>query len=79
MTNHPEIPDSSMSDDLKLTLRHCAAQRAHQAGAEAVLAEKEAANLLQRAAAARQRYYRELITANILGGHGTTSFEALLR
>lgn len=68
-----------MSDDLKLTLRRCAAQRAHQAGAEALIAEKEAAALLDRAAAARQRYYRELITADLLGGHGPSPFEALLR
>ena len=79
MTNHPEIPDSSMSDDLKLTLRRCAAQRAHLAGAEAVIAEKEAADLLKRAAAARLRYAREMVTVDLLGGHGPSPFEALLR
>lgn len=62
-----------------IDLRRCATQRAHLAGAEAVIAEKEAAALLQRAAAARQRYYRELITADLLGGHGPSPFEALLR
>lgn len=68
-----------MSPDLTFALRQSACQRAHLAGAEAVIAEKEAAALLKRAAAARQRYYRELITVDLLGGHGPSPFEALLR
>lgn len=77
MTNHPEIPDSSMNDEMRLNLRRCAAQRAHLAGAEAVIAEKEAAALLKRAAAARVRYARELVTIDLLGGHGPSPFEGL--
>ena len=77
MTNHPE--NRFMRDDLTIHLRRCATQRAHLAGAEAVTLEKEAAALLQRAAVARQRYYRELITVDLLGGHGPSPFEALLR
>lgn len=68
-----------MTPELMLNTRQNAARRAQLAGAEAVILEKEAAALLQRAAAARQRYYRELITADLLGGHGPSPFEALLR
>lgn len=68
-----------MSPDLTLNLRQCACRRAHVAGAEAVILEKQAAALLKRAAAARQRYYREQVSVDLLGGHGPSPFEALLR
>jgi hypothetical protein len=79
MTNHPEIPDSSMNDEMRLNLRRCATQRAHLAGADALIFEREAATLLKRATAARQLYYRELITIDLLGGHGPSAFEGLIR
>lgn len=68
-----------MTIEQMLNIRQNAARRAHLAGAEAVILEKEAAALLQRAAAARQRYYRELVTVDLLGGHGSSPFERLLR
>lgn len=58
-----------MTPELTLALRQSACRRAHYYGAEAVILEKEAAALLQRANIARRRYFRELSTANLLGGH----------
>lgn len=65
-----------MNDTLKLNLRQCAAFRAHLAGAEAAALQSEADKLQTRAQEAKRLYFRELATADLLGGH-TTPFEAL--
>lgn len=64
-----------MTPELALNLRTSAAARAHLAGAEAVILEKEAAVLLKRAGAARQRYAREMVTVDLLGGHSPSPFD----
>lgn len=58
-----------MDTQLNLQLRQSAAARAHLHGAEAVILEKEAAALLEQARQARRRYFRELETCDLLGGH----------
>lgn len=57
-----------MTPELSLALRQSACQRAHLAGAEA-------ARLQAAADAARRRYFRELETCDILGGHPSTFAE----
>lgn len=56
---------------------HCARQRAHLYGAEAVVLEKNAAALLDKAQAARRRYFRELAAIDLLMGHPDSPFEPL--
>jgi hypothetical protein len=51
-----------MTPELTLSLRQSACRRAHLAGAEA-------ASLEAAARAARRRYFRELETCDLLGGH----------
>lgn len=58
-----------MTPELTLALRRGCAARAHIYGAEALILEKQAAELLTTAAAARRRYYRELAACDTLGGH----------
>lgn len=58
-----------MTPELALALRQSAARRAHLAGAEA-------AHLEAAAREARRRYFRELATCDLLGGH-STFFDAL--
>lgn len=58
-----------MNPELSLALRQSACRRAHLAGAEA-------AKLQAAADAARRRYFRELATCDILGGH-PSPFDAL--
>lgn len=58
-----------MTPELTLALRRSCTARAHIYGAEALILEKQAAELLTAAAAARRRYYRELAACDTLGGH----------
>lgn len=55
----------------------CARDRAHLAGAEALLLEKQAAALQARAAAARRRYFRELEAIDMLSGNTPSPFTQL--
>lgn len=64
-----------MQHDQRLNQRRCAAARAHLAGAEAVILEKQAKALLSQAAEARLRYAREMTTVDLLGGHGPSPFD----
>lgn len=57
--------------------RHCARARAHIAGNEARRLEQQAARLLEQAAAARRRYFRELATVDALGGELDSPFAPL--
>jgi hypothetical protein len=58
-----------MTPELTLALRRGCAARAHIYGAEALILEKQAAELLAAAATAKRRYYRELAACDTLGGH----------
>ncbi len=55
----------------------CIRDRAHLAGAEAVILEKQAAALLAQAHSARQRYHRELEAIDLLLGNTPSSFSPL--
>lgn len=65
-----------MTPELNLSIRQNACRRAHLFGAEAVILEKEAAKMLQRAAEAKRRYFRELSYIDKLAGHDSP-FEVL--
>lgn len=65
-----------MDHPLSLNLRQNAVARAHLAGAEAAALTAKANHLLEAAAAAKRRYFRELETCDLLGGHDS-SFAAL--
>jgi hypothetical protein len=52
----------------------CAQARAHQYGADWVIARKEAETLLARAAIARARYFRELAALDGLTGVAPSPF-----
>lgn len=60
-----------MTPELTLALRRGCTARAHLYGAEALILEKQAAELLAAAAAAKRRYFRELAASSTLGGHPT--------
>lgn len=62
-----------MTPELALNLRNCAARRAHLAGADWVNASKD--GFTEEAATARLRYFRELTTVDILGGHIPSPFD----
>lgn len=64
-----------MTTELIRNIRDCALRRAHLHGAEWVTYEKQAAALLARAAAARLRYAREMVTVDTLTGHIPSSFD----
>ena len=68
-----------MTPELTLALRRSATARAHIYGAEALIFEKQAAELLSAAAASKRRYFRELECANLLGGHRSDTLAALGR
>ncbi len=58
-----------MTPELTLALRRGCTARAHLYGAEALILEKQAAALQAAASAARRRYFRELASSDMLGGH----------
>lgn len=58
-------------------LIRCAQQRAHIAGADAVILEKEANAMLAQAHKARQLYFRELEAIDILTGNSPSPFAQL--
>lgn len=58
-----------------LNVLHCATQRAHIYGAEAVIHEKDGNHAA--ALSARARYFRELTTIDILMGNTPSPFEHL--
>ena len=63
----------------RTTILRCCSERAHLAGAEAVILEKEATDLLAQAHSARQRYYRELEAIDLLLGNTPSPFAHLAR
>jgi hypothetical protein len=65
------------SDSLLTGLVRQTVNRAHLYGGEAAGLEAEARQLLQRAAAARRRYWRELAAAEALQGHPWADAERL--
>lgn len=58
-----------------LNVIHCISQRAHLAGAEAVIHDKNGTHAA--AQAARRRYYRELTAIDILQGNTPSPFAHL--
>ena len=61
-----------MTPELRLNIRRNAATRAHLAGAKAAALQAQAQQLLKEAAAAKRLYFRELTTADLIGGHPTS-------
>lgn len=61
----------------RTTILRCIRDRAHLAGAEAVILEKEAAALLAQAHKARQRYNRELEAIDLILGNTPSPFAEL--
>jgi hypothetical protein len=78
-----------MNTDLRLAIAQCATRRAHLAGAEAAELEtahaiayehgeaEPSCSLLDQAAAARRRYWREVAAVALLSGHRWPEAERL--